>query len=177
TVSFRTNAADPIPLLAEPRFPAPSTAKASIRTSTGKVANGAPWKFRLNVWESGLRDPPLMMESLPTTAPVRRSVAIQPSTEIPLGSVARTVIESRTSTRLFTVKVTFGGVVSLTTDWMVTGTARVRTRRADASSANPTMVNIPDDKAAGTVSVSVNVGPVDVVSSGGPNRTESPPVT
>ncbi len=93
---------------------------------------------------------------------------------MPLGSVALTVIESSTSTRSATWKVTVGGVLSLAADCTVTVMGAVVTRREAESSAKPTMVKVPSLAVVGTVSVSTNVVSAGRLLSG---PIESPPVT
>src|SRR5262245_30712360 len=103
-------------------------------TCLGKTPN---WKFRLDWNVKSVSVPPLVTESPPTTAPEVLSDAFQPRLEMPLGSVALTVMEARTSTRVNTVKLTLGGVLSVATDWMVTVTPGVSTRRPAESSPKP----------------------------------------
>ena len=76
-----------------------------------------------------------------------------PIQEIPLGSVACTVMLSFTSTRDEIVYDTTGGVTSFAADCTVTTTLLESARRPPASTAKPVTVNVPE--VACTVSVSV----------------------
>ena len=76
-----------------------------------------------------------------------------PMNEIPLGSVAWTVMLSFSSTRTPIVCVTDGGVVSFAAESTETVTTPLVPRRPPESSAKPTMLKVP--VAASTVSVSV----------------------
>ena len=88
------------------------------------------------------------------TGPGPPTVSIRnPIHEIALGSVACTVIASFSSTRVPTVCVTEGGVVSFAAESTTTVTTPLVARRPLESSANPTILKVP--LAASTVSVSV----------------------
>src|ERR1044071_8617705 len=104
----------------------------------------------LNFCTTSVSVPPALTEAPPICTPAVLN-SRHPMVLIPLGSVARTVIVSLTSTRLRTLNVTMGGTLSVATDWIVTATAVVTTRRPEGSSANPDTLNVPLVTDAGTL--------------------------